>query len=276
MSYGLETIGGLVGGMAGGGWGLVKGAAVGGVLGAGIGGVAGAGAGTLAGAATGGPGGIITIPAGAAGGALAGGIGGAAIGGGYGAVTGTQHGVESGRAWGRWLSEKVDEAQKKAKAKPKTEADTDCNGCKPANPCEHLKKGKGDGPYRGGGHGNGKDVGTSSPRGDELDSHHMPAKQSYKGLGLSLEDGPAIQMRPEDHQDTADYGGRGQKARDSQRKLIEGGNFDKAFEQSAENVKDIAKQRDDPGRYDEAIEEERLYRECLEEHGLLPKGKDKT
>lgn len=260
MSDGLETIGGLVGGMAGGGWGLVKGAAVGGALGAGLGGVAGAGAGTLAGAATGGPGGIITIPAGAAGGALIGGTGGAAIGGGYGAVTGTQHGVECGRKGGRWLSEKVDEAQKKAKAKPKTEADTDCNGCKPANPCEHLKKCKGDGPYRGGGHGNGKDVGTSSPRGDELDSHHMPAKDAYKGTTLSLEDGPAIQMEPKDHVDTHTYGRRGKSARDRQSKLIENGDFDEAFQQDVDDIRRIDKDRVDLRRYDTAIEEAMSYK----------------
>ncbi|WP_279357930.1 DUF4123 domain-containing protein [Methylobacterium indicum] len=114
-------------------------------------------AGAVIGAPTG-PGAVIAIPSGAGAGAV--------VGGAYGAVTGVRQGVEDGREWGRWLSEKIEGAQKKAKAKPKTDADTDCADCKPKNPCEPLKRGNGEGPYRGGGHGSPKQgTGTSSPVG---------------------------------------------------------------------------------------------------------------
>ena len=85
-----------------------------------------------------------------------------------------------------------DKSKDQTKDKPQTDV---CTTCKPKNPCDHLKKGSGDGDYRGGKHGDpGQNVGTSSPRNDGLDSHHMPAKQSYKGSGLDPSDGPAIQM----------------------------------------------------------------------------------
>jgi len=43
------------------------------------------------------------------------------------------------------------------------------------------------------------------PVGDQLDSHHMPAK-SVSGLGI--EEGPAIKMDPRDHALTSSHGKR--------------------------------------------------------------------
>ena len=76
-------------------------------------------------------------------------------------------------------------------------------------------------------------------------------------------------MEPEDHQDTADYGGRGRAAGNKQAQQIRDGNFDQAFDESAENVRDIARSKGDPTRYDQAIKEAQAYKDCLEEHGLL-------
>ena len=163
-------------------------------------------------------------------------------------------------------------AHQEAKAKTKSQVqDQVCSDCKPKNPCEHLKKGDGEGRYRGGGHGNPqKEVGTSSPTGDGLDSHHMPAKKAYEGSGLDPADGPAIQMEPEDHQDTADHGFVGRSARDRQARQIRDGNFDQAFDESADDVRSIAKSRGDPSRYDQAIKEAKAYKDCLKANGLLP------
>ena len=165
-------------------------------------------------------------------------------------------------------------AHQRAEAKTKDEAqDQVCSTCQPKNPCEHLRKGDGEGKYRGGSHGNPeKNVGTSSPAGDDMDSHHMPAKKAYEGSGLDPADGPAIQMEPKDHRDTADYGGRGKMVRNRQAQQIRDGNFDQAFDESADNVRAIAKKRGDPARYDQAIKEARAYKDCLKANGLLPES----
>ena len=246
MAGPFEAGGGFLGGIFGGTVGAAGGAAVGGVEG----GAEGAAAGTLVE-----PGGGTII---------GGGIG-AGIGATEGAVAGRAIGAHAGSAVGqgagRWLDNKLGYGDR-------TEA---CSTCKPKNPCEHLKKGSGDGDYRGGAHGDPKkDVGTSSPSGDELDSHHMPAKQSYSGTGLDSADGPAIQMEPEDHQDTSDYGGRGRAARSKQAQQIQSGNFYQVLDESVSNVREIAKSRGDPNRYNKAIKEARDYKDCLKAHELLP------
>lgn len=167
-------------------------------------------------------------------------------------------------------------AMQAAREGAQTEA---CSTCKPPpeNPCEHLRTGSGPGKYRGGGHGSPKkNIGTSSPGGDELDSHHMPAKDAYKGLGLDPEDGPSIQMEPKDHRNTADNGFQGRAVRDRQAQQIRDGNFDQAFNESADDLRDIAKSRGDPSRYDQAIKEAEAYKDCLKANGLLPgKGEGK-
>ena len=190
------------------------------------------------------------------------------------AVEAAAEGYEAYRA-----KKKLDAARKLAAATQAAQAAQEgaqteaCSTCKPLpeNPCEHLRTGSGPGKYRGGGHGNpDKNIGTSSPGGDKLDSHHMPSKKSYEGSRLDPEDGPAIKMEPEDHTDTADYGGRGTALRDRQAQQIQEGKFDQAFEESAANVRAIAKGRGDPTRYDQAIKEAKAYKDCLKKNGLLP------
>lgn len=95
--------------------------------------------------------------------------------------------------------DKAKEAEKVKENAGTADCVSDCKENDPKDPCEHLKKGKGEGKYRGGAHGDGEKIGTSSPRNDGLDSHHMPAKDAYKGSSLSLEQGPAIMMEPVDH-----------------------------------------------------------------------------
>ena len=141
----------------------------------------------------------------------------------------------------------------------------------PENPCEHLRTGSGSGKYWGGGHGNpNKNIGTSSPRNDKLDAHHMPARDAYKDSGLHPDDGPAIGMEPEDHAETADNGGaRGNAVRERQAKLIREGKFDQAFNESAKDGRAIAERAGDPTRYDQAIKEAEAYKGCLKKSGLL-------
>src|SRR5206468_1225619 len=83
----------------------------------------------------------------------------------------------------------------------------------------------GDGPFRGGRHGQMK-----RPVGDNLVSHHMPAN-SINGL---LDDrGPAIQMELSDHLKTGSHPKQGLKAkayREEQQELIRNGEFGKAIQ----------------------------------------------
>jgi hypothetical protein len=72
-------------------------------------------------------------------------------------------------------------------------------------PCDHLRQGSGTGPYRGGAHGK-----TSKPRNDQKDSHHMPADDASP---IARDDGPAIQMHPDDHGITSSNGRGGLAAR---------------------------------------------------------------
>ena len=189
-------------------------------------------------------------------------------------VVGLGYGAYAGYRWYQSRSESSQNGSEANKANEKADdkaAQGDQAQACAKNPCEHLKKGSGDGDYRGGAHGDPKkDIGTSSPSGDELDSHHMPAKQAYKGLGLDPADGPAIQMDPEDHAETQTYGGGGKQARDAQRDMIQSGDFDKAFDEDAENVRNIAKSKGQEGKYDQAIEEARAYKDCLKEHNMQP------
>src|SRR5438309_356514 len=94
--------------------------------------------------------------------------------------------------------------------------------------------------------------GTASkgPKGDGLESHHMPAKSVN---GLHPDKGPAIQMDPEDHEDTASHGSKGDEARryrERQRALIEQGRFGEAIQM---DIDDIRKKFGT--KYDKAIQE---------------------
>jgi hypothetical protein len=134
-------------------------------------------------------------------------------------------------------------------------------------PCDHLKKGKGEGPYRGGAHSE-----TSKPKNDGKDSHHMPAKDSYKQTTLDKNDGPAIQMDPKDHAKTSSNGRWGDLAEDYRseiKDMIDKGEWRKALAKEINDVRKIARKAGDPKKYNEAMMEMLEYYKCLGKNGLL-------
>ncbi len=134
-----------------------------------------------------------------------------------------------------------------------------CSTCEEnRNPCKHLERGAGSGPYRG-----GSFRGTSIPVGDGLDAHHMPANAAST---LSKLEGPAIQMTPIDHWRTASNGRMPGHAAYifTQQSMINSGNF------IAATQLDIVDIRTKFGsKYDEAIEEMQAYTACLKSNGRI-------
>ncbi len=131
-------------------------------------------------------------------------------------------------------------------------------------PCNHLRKGNGKGPYRGGAHNQ-----TSKPANDNKDSHHMPADDASP---LPKRDGPAIQMHPDDHRLTKSNGSvKGSaKYRQSIQELIDTGEWRKAMTKEIKDVRRIQKMIGESGKYNEAILEMLKYFRCLEKNNLLP------
>jgi histone H3/H4 len=130
-------------------------------------------------------------------------------------------------------------------------------------PCDHLKKGNGKGPYRGGAHSE-----TSKPKNDGKDSHHMPADDVSP---LPRKDGPAIQMDPADHRETLSNGSGIENKQF--RKMVEGllnkREWRKALALEIRDVRKIAREAGDPRKYNEAMKEMLEYFKCLEANGLL-------
>ena len=131
-------------------------------------------------------------------------------------------------------------------------------------PCDHLKKGNGKGPYRGGAHSE-----TSKPKNDGKDSHHMPADDASS---LPTKEGPAIQMGPMDHANTSSNGRWGNDSKEY-RKMIQGmlekREWRKALATEILDVRRVAREANDPKRYNEAVKEMLAYFKCLEANGLL-------
>lgn len=152
---------------------------------------------------------------------------------------------------------------KKANDRAKSQASdaapaTTCQTCRRNNPCAASAGGVPGTKFQGGAHGYMK-----GPKGDGLDSHHMPSKDASP---LSEDMGPAIKMTPEDHRETASHGS-GPDAiayRATQRRLIAQGNFTAAF---AMDVADIRSQFG--SKYDGAIVQATAYMECLKKHGVV-------
>ncbi len=199
-------------------------------------------------------------------GALAGAIagpGGAAVGG----WIGGRVGAVAGRAAAEALASYLEDANENVESKTKPIADTDdcaTGNCKPKDPCEHLRRGQGSGKYRGGAH---KEM--AKPRGDKLDSHHMPAKDSFPKSDFN--DLPAIQMEELDHRKTMSNGNKGADGarwRAKQGELIRDGKYKEALQMDIDDARRIAKEAGDPTRYDEAIKEAEEYAACREKHGL--------
>lgn len=124
--------------------------------------------------------------------------------------------------------------------------------------CAHLANGNPGEPFRGGAHGS-----TKLPWGDGLESHHTPADAISP---LPSDAGPAIQLRPEDHRQTAShpevYGYLAYQAR--QATLIAQGRFMDAVEM---DIADVS--RKFPGRYDSALAQMRRYAQCLEDNKAI-------
>ena len=256
MSYGLETAGGVLGGLVGGVGGAAKGAVTYGAGGALAGGAVGAATGGTLGLATG-PGEVLTLPAGAAGGAIVGGAAGGIYGGVTGAVAGVPGGVSAGQQAGKWLSDKIDEwtgANTKADAKPAEKTDTGCVTCG----CAALAGGVPGSKYRGGAHS-----AMAQPSGDGLDSHHTPAKAASP---LPPGIGPAIQMDQADHRLTASNGTQpGYKQYiAAQAGLVNSGNFTGA---TAMDIADIHAKFGN--KYDGAIAQMLAYTACLKRTGVI-------
>lgn len=102
---------------------------------------------------------------------------------------------------------------------------------------------------------------TSTPTNDGYDSHHTPAKDTYKHTALDKKDGPAIKMDPADHKMTASFGsGDEAKAyRAKQKDLIDQGKFAEARQMDIEDIKSKF-----PGKYDHCLEEMETYASTLE------------
>ena len=127
-------------------------------------------------------------------------------------------------------------------------------------PCDHLRQGSGKGPYRGGAHGK-----TSKPRNDQLDSHHMPAKDASP---LPHDDGPAIQMTPKDHGRTSSNGQMPGSVdyREAIAEMIEAGEWRNAMAREVRDVRRVARESGDPTKYNEAMLEMLEYFKCLEKN----------
>jgi hypothetical protein len=79
---------------------------------------------------------------------------------------------------------------------------------------------------------------TTKPTNDGMDSHHTPAKASYKEKELNVKDGPSIKMKPEDHRKTASHpsqpGYKEYIAR--QKQLIDEGKVDEAITMDIDDI----------------------------------------
>ncbi|MBC6946553.1 DUF4150 domain-containing protein [candidate division KSB1 bacterium] len=160
--------------------------------------------------------------------------------------------------------EAVEKTGKKAAKKGSKDGSKVTNKGK-KGPCDDLKKGNGSGQHRGGAHSE-----TSKPVNDGKDSHHMPAKESYKGK-LDPNDGPAIQMDPKDHAKTLSNGS-GNLAY-NYRKMLAGliadGKWRDAMAMDIRDARNIARMGGDPKKYNQAIKEMLAYFNCLGKNGLL-------
>ncbi len=138
-------------------------------------------------------------------------------------------------------------------------------GPKPKGPCDHLRRGKGNGPYRGGAHSD-----TTKPAGDGLESHHMPAD---KVSPLARNDGMAIQMEPAHHGKTGSNGSsfEAMDYRSEIARLLDAGKWNSAMAMEILDVRRVARKTANNSRlYNEAISEMLEYFKCLKFHGLLP------
>jgi len=141
-----------------------------------------------------------------------------------------------------------------------------CLSC--AIKCQALACGAPGSKYRGGAHWC-----TKLPKGDGLDSHHMPAQAAYNSLPagggyLPPDLGPAIQMDPADHLDTASnpfgHPGTANTYIAGQQASIASGNFVAA---QAADIVDIKAKFG--SKYDGAILQAEAYTLCMKKAGAI-------
>jgi hypothetical protein len=87
------------------------------------------------------------------------------------------------------------------------------------------------GRYRGGPHSL-----TKEPVGDDLDSHHIPAKSVS---GISPEHGPAIQMEPSEHRLTSSHGSQGLEGAEYRAKIQDMVRQGRMREAMATEIRDV-------------------------------------
>jgi hypothetical protein len=129
-------------------------------------------------------------------------------------------------------------------------------------PCDHLRQGNGQGPYRGGAHNK-----TSKPVNDGKDSHHAPAKDASP---LDPKNGPAIKMDPADHAKTSSNGQMpgSIQYREKIADLIAAGKWREAMAIELQDIRRVAKEAGDARKYNEAMLEMLEYYKCLEKQGF--------
>lgn len=159
---------------------------------------------------------------------------------------------------GAVAANQVQQARDLARARDEAGTTTlTCANCRD-NPCRHLAAGVPGSPYRGGAHG-----ALGGPVGDQIESHHTPAKAaSY----LHENVGPAIQMDEADHRRTASHGRMPGHAAyiAQQRSAVAGGRFLAATQMDVANIRQLF-----GNKYDGAIAQMEAYTLCLKQNGLI-------
>jgi hypothetical protein len=100
----------------------------------------------------------------------------------------------------------------------------------------------------------------------------MPADDASP---LKRNEGPAIQMDPNDHAQTSSNGQNGRAGllyRTMIENLLNDGKWREAMLKEILDVRRVASAIDDPRKYNEAMLEMLEYFKCLEKNGLLPMG----
>ncbi len=94
----------------------------------------------------------------------------------------------------------------------------------------------------------------------------MPAKDAYKGSKMNPDGeakyGPAIQMDPADHNETASK--KDKVYREKQRQLIQEGKLKEAILMDIEDINEIAVKRGNPSKYNCAIQEALEYSDPID------------
>ena len=112
--------------------------------------------------------------------------------------------------------------------------------------------------YRGGRHGDVK-----LPWGDDLESHHMPARSTYN---MDHDDMPAIQMDPPDHWRTSSHPRMtgNKEYREVMRKMIEDDRMRDAMAAEIRDVRRVAREAGNQRKYNQAIFEMLDYAKSID------------